>query len=54
MGKQPKRNVRRRKKQVIFRLTIGGFHRWHGLSKCDEGVQLGRYIYSNFQNSSHP
>ena len=24
MGKQPKRNVRRRKKQVIFRLTIGG------------------------------
>ena len=32
----------------------GGFHRWHGLSKCDEGVQLGRYIYSNFQNSSHP
>ena len=56
MGKQPKRNVRMRKKQVIFRLTIGGFgfHRRHGLSKCDEGVQLGRYIYSNFQNSSHP
>mgnify|MGYP001029334838 FL=1 len=24
MGKQPKRNVRRRKKQVIFRLTVGG------------------------------
>ena len=24
MGKQPKRNVRRRKKQVIFCLTVGG------------------------------
>ena len=24
MGKQPKRNVRRRKKQAIFRLTVGG------------------------------
>ena len=24
MSKQPKRNVRRRKKQVIFRLTVGG------------------------------
>ena len=24
MGKQPKRNVRRRKKQVIFRLIVGG------------------------------
>lgn len=22
----------------------GGFHRWQGLSKCDEDVQLGRYI----------
>lgn len=21
-----------------------GFYRRHGLSKCDEGVQLGRYI----------
>ena len=53
-GQTTEKKRAQEKKTGNFSSHHRGGHRRHGLSKCDEGVQLGRYIYSNFQNSSHP
>ncbi len=43
-GQTTEKKRAQEKKTGNFSSHRRGVHRRHGLSKCDEGVQLGRYI----------